>query len=366
MATVKLVLDKRSVKKDGTHPVKLYVSHNRKDFRLPTPISIREADWIEDSQNYSRTKRINDHLKQILRSAEDVIFNLSISGKLQLMDLASLKCAIEGKESVQSKDAEHLLSDVFNSFISQKSKPNTAQKYQQTIDKITKLLGKDVFLEEINVQWLKDFERRLLQGEKLAINTVGIHLRNIRAVMNDAINEDVIPLDKYPFRKFKIKKEATVKRALTVDELRMLRTYVCQEHQEKYRDVFMLIFYLIGINIVDLSELKCVTNGRVEYRRAKTGRLYSIQLHPEAMALIDKYKGNEKLLNFFESYANYKDFAKRTNDNLKEIGNLEWVLNSSKNKKNKKSTSPLFPNLTTYVARHVQNRFALKNSVLQA
>lgn len=55
----------------------------------------------------------------------------------------------------------------------------------------------------------------------------------------------------------------------------------------------MLIFYLIGINTKDLFSLtsKNAVNGRIEYRRAKTGRWYSIKLEPEAMVLIERYKG---------------------------------------------------------------------------
>ena len=79
--------------------------------------------------------------------------------------------------------------------------------------------------------------------------------RNLRAIFNRAIDEEIIPQGMYPFRRFKIKKESTPKRSLTVEELRMLRDYPCEEWQEKWRDMFMLIFYLIGINTVDLMAL---------------------------------------------------------------------------------------------------------------
>lgn len=77
----------------------------------------------------------------------------------------------------------------------------------------------------------------------------------------------------------------------------------CDKHQEKYRNFFMLIFYLIGIgiNIIDLCNLKKeqLVNGRIEYIRAKTHKLYSIKVEPEAQSIIDKYKGDEYLLNIF-------------------------------------------------------------------
>lgn len=45
MATVKLTLDTRSTKKDGTHSIKLYVSHRGEDFFISTNISVKKDDW---------------------------------------------------------------------------------------------------------------------------------------------------------------------------------------------------------------------------------------------------------------------------------------------------------------------------------
>ena len=62
----------------------------------------------------------------------------------------------------------------------------------------------------------------------------------------------------------------------------------------------MLIFYLAGINAVDLFHLKEITNGFIEYRRAKTGRLYTIRVEPEAMEIIERYRGKNYLLNILD------------------------------------------------------------------
>ena len=56
-----------------------------------------------------------------------------------------------------------------------------------------------------------------------------------------------------------------------------LRDYPCEEHQKQYVDIFMLIFYLVGINTVDLCRLEKIRNGRIEYRRAKTKKIYNIK-----------------------------------------------------------------------------------------
>ena len=112
----------------------------------------------------------------------------------------------------------------------------------------------------------------------------------------------------------------------------------------------MLMFYLIGINAADLllARKKDVVNGRLEYQRAKTGKLYSVLIQPEAQAIIDKYAGEgEYLLNVMDTYANYKDFLHRMNLGLRQIGEVE-----RKGLGGKKERTPLFPDLSSYWSRH--------------
>ncbi len=230
-----------------------------------------------------------------------------------------------------------------------KSNPSTRSVYQGTLNKINEFNRQQPLLfSDVDKAWLKAFEH-FMSGH-LKTNTRSIHLRNLRAIFNDAISDGFVSQNLYPFRKFRIKQEQTQKRALTIDELILLRDFQCEPHQEKYRDLFMLIFYLIGINIKDLLYLKEVKNGRIKYRRAKTGKLYDIEVLPEAMAIIDKYRGKDYLLYFVENYTNYRDFVHRLNENLQEIGPVD-IQTTGKNH-GKKTRFPLFPNLTTYYARH--------------
>lgn len=146
-------------------------------------------------------------------------------------------------------------------FIARRGKEKTRQVYEMTLRKMGGYcdVGRLRFAD-ISVGWLRDFEQWL--GTTCSVNTRGIHLRNIRAVMNAAIDEGVAPADLYPFRRFKIKKEETMKRSLSVGDLRRLRDYPCEGWQRKYVDVFMLSFYLAGINLVDLMGLPPLGGGR--------------------------------------------------------------------------------------------------------
>jgi integrase len=185
-------------------------------------------------------------------------------------------------------------------------------------------------------------------------NARSVYLRNIRTVYNRAIDDGVAQLNDYPFRRFKIKQERTRKRALTVEQLRQLRDYPCTEAQRQYRDVFMLIFYLGGINIGDLLKLKEIEGGYIYYSRSKTRRPYQIKVEPEALEIVERYRGREFLLSAGDRYKNHEDFTRRINRALQAIG----APDAEKPNASKPGPAPIdkkkgaFPELTTYWARH--------------
>ena len=61
-------------------------------------------------------------------------------------------------------------------------------------------------------------------------------------------------------------------------------------------------------------------DGRVDYHRAKTHRLYSIKVEPEAAALIEQYAGRERLVNFAEGCQDYRYFYRRLSGVLRVVG----------------------------------------------
>ena len=198
-------------------------------------------------------------------------------------------------------------------------------------------------IDEIGIPWLTRFESWLAQTNSK--NARNILLRNIRAVFNYAL--DCEYTTNYPFRRFKIRPEATRKRAMTVEQLRSLAVYPVEDYQEFYRDMFVLMFCLIGINVVDLYSLGGIVDGRVEYRRAKTHRLYSIKVEPEAQAIIDKYHGTKNLLCIADRWTTHSQFGKQMNKALKRMGEMQRV-----GRGGKKVFEPIVSGLTTYWARH--------------
>ncbi len=346
MAKEKIILDKRRIMSDGSYPVKLYL-RNRREILISTNFHANEYNFKNGEYNKKEPnfRAKNASLRNMLSAVVNEMIVLESSGRLREMEDKALKKHLESilfyKEE---KEEKRNFISYLDEFVSLKANPGTIRCYTVTRNKILEF-DPDCTFETMDRKWLASFEKWMAQT--LKINAYAIHLRNIRAVFNYAIDEEATTL--YPFRKYHIKKEETKKRSLTVDQLRMLINYECDEYQVKYRDLFMLDFYLIGINIGNLLLLteKNVVNGRIEYYRNKTNKLISIEIPVEAKEIIDKYKGKEYLLDVMDVYSDYRYFVKRMNTALKQIG--ETTRSGLGGKKERK---PLFPELSSYWARH--------------
>ena len=255
-----------------------------------------------------------------------------------------IKAIIAGGEMEAPKDLLYY----FGEFAKTKPKKSTQEIYGRTMRRI-EAFDKDCSFDTIDRNWLERFQAHELQKGRMT-NGIAIDLRNIRTVFNWGIDNEITT--KYPFRKFKIASERQQYLYLGAKEMAEYRDYPIDPFMEKYRDLFMLGFYLIGINISDLLELPadCIKKGRIQYRRNKTGRLYDIKVEPEAMELIEKYKGTNHLLCILDDGTKEESFRRTINDYLKRVGKVEY----KKNKRGaliKKEITPLHPDIVWYTAR---------------
>ncbi len=351
MAKLGLYLDTRRVNKDGTSLLKLLVRHKGKTSYISLQIKLKAEQWDKDKQ-----KVINHPNKAILNSIiatkyleyEMEILELLKSGKITGLDAFQIKdelLLVVDSEYARKKDKSKSFAVCFMRFVELK-KGRTKDIYLQTYKKLS-IYSKsleNLMFEDITKEWLLGFDN-WLEEQGNSKNGRNLHLRNIRAVFNEAIDNETTNF--YPFRKLRIKNVQTAKRSLSVEQLRILFAYPIEPWQERYLDIFKLVFFLIGINMVDLLRLTEIIDGRIEYSRAKTKRFYSIKVEQEALEIINKYKGEKTLLEFGELYADYTHISKKTNLALQKIGVVEL-----KGKGGQKFVEPAFPKITLYWARH--------------
>lgn len=358
MISVRLYLDKRGVKKGEPCPVKLMLNHHTDTALINLGVFVLPSQFDAKAQQVvglSNRDAINAYLMERRTTVFNHLLRLTSSGELQGLTLTEVRQKIKAFLSPDI-DRSKLLVSWFKSYISKCRAKRTRELYSTTLKKIEAFdpRASELRFESISKDWLVRFDRWLAMNGCPSVNGRSVHLRNLRAVFNDAIDNSITSA--YPFRRFKIKSEVTAKRAVSVEALRSLFVYPVEPWQQKYVDCFMLSFMLIGMNLVDLLSVPPLPHGgndRLVYRRSKTGRLYDIKVEPEALALIKKNAGRERLVSWGEHRKSYRSFLMQMDRALKKIG--------TKNVDG--SFTPAFPTLTSYVARHTWATLAAKLDV---
>jgi hypothetical protein len=98
MASVKLILDKRSPRKDGTCPVKIGVSH-KGYFQISLGVYLLPENWIGDAivfpaSKSSDAKRLNEYVQGRFKYTQSTLHRLMTLGELVTMsDTLSLNSA---------------------------------------------------------------------------------------------------------------------------------------------------------------------------------------------------------------------------------------------------------------------------------
>ncbi len=323
MGKVNLILDTRRAKEGGRYPLKFGVSFAGQYAYIPTGIDLDQKQWNGREIVKCEQKSIYSQLVNYKRlELEKAIVGLECRGINQAKSSAHLKELIERQTSGHYKSATYPVRDAFDEKIKALDKESTRAMYRLTIDRIGEYADLDSLkMADIDYRWLCGFEQHLRdRGNK--VNSIGIHMRNTRAVFNHLIDLGDIEQESYPFRKYKVRHEETAKRSLFIEQLRAVRD-TPEGPMKRYADIFLLIFYLLGINLIDLCNLKEITpDGRIEYRRSKTGRVFSVKVEPEALAIINRYRGKGHLLDILDrrkEKAAHKSFTSRMNRYLKRL-----------------------------------------------
>lgn len=311
---------KESKKTRGLYPVYIIINIAAGRFALNSGLntSIRfsgNAFPLKEPNAKAKTARLNTILQQI----EAICVDNAGAAKDAIKE--KIQAEVFGKKRTKDK----LLTTYLMEYSTRCKAVNTRKMYEVTAHKVEAFDARATL--SVDATWLSRFEAWMAKDIK--INACGLYLRCVRAVFNWAIDNGWT--DNYPFRRFHIKHEATRKRNLSAQFVYNIIRCGVEQHQEKYRDFFLLSFFLIGVNPIDLlnAEPHQLSDGRFEYVRSKTHKLYSVKVEPEAQALIDRYRGEEHLLCFADK-AFYRNFLAKANAFLHTIR----------------------PDITMYYARH--------------
>ena len=317
MITTKFYLDTRSTAAGCAAPLKISVTVNRTVSYIPTGIRLLPSDWNK-SGNRAKSAAIQQAADLIRMNVINICLQLSQSGKLDGLNAREVRDRILEEMSPSEHRPERLL-ETFRAYAAQpKLKPRTKEIYLATVARILAFDAKAERLTfaDIDVGWMDRFDSFLAQTSPKK-NARNIHHRNIRAVFNYARKRGFT--QNYPFLIYEIRNEATKKRALSAEKLRTLFYAELPEWQRKYRDFFFASFFLIGMNTEDLLHATDIVDGRLEYRRAKTAKPYSIKMEPECQAIFRRMSGKSYLLNPLDTYAKTCHWTSKVDNVLKDI-----------------------------------------------
>lgn len=351
MASVKVKLRPSTVNgREGT----LYyqIIHNRVVRQINTEYKLFVSEWDCHSEtvvlhHLSPEQERNNYLLSIssrIRWDKDrlnkIIHTLSQSGRFVTDDIV---VRFRGGRQEQS----------FNDYICQQiarlkrlGKICTSETYTAALRSFSGFMNdKAVLFDQLNADLIAEYEA-YLKGRGNSPNTVSFYMRILKAVYNRAV-EDGLTEQQYPFKSVYTGVEKTMKRALSLNDIRRIKgvdlslkpslDYAC--------DMFLFCFYTRGMSFIDMAYLrkKDLQNGTLSYRRRKTGQQLFIKWEKCMQDILDKYPINETeyLLPII---------TKQDEDYRKQYANKLHHVNYLLKKIGKQLDLPI--PLTMYVGRH--------------
>ncbi len=353
-SNVTISLDTRRQKADGTYPIILRLSHNRKTVGISTGYSIPVEFWDTITRKVKKgcpaienITRVNNFLDKERSRALDVITKLADHDELRFLSIAELKALLEKKDTSTTFFA---YTAALVEALQKQNRIGTATYYNNVLREVKNFRNKkDFTFRELTYAFLTKFESYYL-AKGLETNGLNVYMRGIKAIYNRAVKDKLVDKEHYPFENYTIKNKPTRKRAIGPDAMRQLLALDLKPGSALYntRHLFFLSLSAWGASFIDLAFLKIsnFSDGRLQYKRRKTGKFYDIPVDEDAWPIIQYFaagRGQDEFLlpiiktsTLTEQYKNVLAWRKKYNKRLKKLGEMAGI--SEK--------------LTSYVSRH--------------
>ncbi|WP_018611596.1 site-specific integrase [Segetibacter koreensis] len=350
--TATLFLDNRKAKKDGKYPVKLTIYYSGDKKRYSSGFDLTKQEWEKINSG-----RLRDNNLKEIKIKLDLYKEKArlISGKITPFTFYSFEKQFF--EYTKTK-TDFLLRTWFAGYINQlkeEGRIGTSFSYRTTMNSLEQFRPK-MLLQDITPDFLKSYEKYLLDLKK-SPSTVGIYLRSLRAIINKAIDSQVLKQENYPFKKFEIPAGRNIKKALNEAEIKKLLQYEPVDvKQQKALDFWIFSYLCNGINFTDILHLKPenVDTTFIHFIRAKTKntrkkdiRPIKVGLNSRAVEIIEKWEnkapGNPYLFPILEEGISATTVKYRCQRFIKWVNKHMEAIRLDLGIKNK---------VGTYVARH--------------
>lgn len=393
---IKPTLFKGKTYSNGSHPIMIRITQNRKHTYKSIGHAVNEEAWNPDEGKvwekkpvltkrqerqlnsvklqglkklYSKAVVLSNatHINTAIDDAVTEFYNLFQKMKVNEEDLTLEKIRVKLKPESERNNSDSFLEYATAKQIQivRTGAIGTGRAFKAAIAKLKKFRNnKDLKFSEINQELLQNYEIYLIEQE-LKTNTIHANLKKIRSLYYKAIKEGIISSENNPFFVFKLKVDNKVrKEKLTVEEILAIENLKLKKGTLVWhvRNYFLFSFYCAGIRVSDLIQLKWenITSGsRVEYNMDKTGGYKSIALLPKAKDILKDYKkAKSKASDFIFPLINEEAEIKNPTTLHNQISAKTALIN--KYLKTIAKKAKIEKPLSTHIARHSFSDIARK------
>lgn len=285
---------KKKLNKQGTALVQVEASLNQRKVYFKTNVYLHPEHWDK------RTSQIIVHPQA--DDLNSMLFEFVLY--LQEIELALWKRGVPAtlsllKDAMKKNRPVNVTFPVFaKEYVTHSDRRESTKENLYTTITVLQEFRPGLDFKDITYTFLKDFEVYLREKGN-GINTVAKHLRQLRTLVNEAINQGYIHADAYPFRKFKIKQGKGRHEFLTPDELKKLENLEVSDRKLRHvLDAFLFCCY-VGLRFSDFCQLSPANfikvNGKkwLHFKSIKTGIELRLPLHllfeGKALSILDRY-----------------------------------------------------------------------------
>lgn len=336
MVYVKFFLETRRKRLSGIYPVKLRITSNRIQKYYLTGYSATENDFEEVMKEVPPKK---------LQSLKVQLNHIELKAKTVISKLEAFSFRSFEEKFYENQKASRSIYELFIDVINEKmtlGKISTAINYRCSM-KSLQLFAPNLSFIDVTPKFLKCYEKQLLL-EKKSISTIGIYLRPLRAIINEAISNKYLPRDNYPFglKKYVIPESRNIKKALTKEDFKKIINYtplLKTSYEARSINFWVLSYLCQGMNMKDLLLLKRenIEEDFIRFIREKTKDTVrrnimeiTVPLLPEIKEIIGRWESSDadskyvfdlikEEMSPVQVYKKIQQFVKVTNKHMSQI-----------------------------------------------
>jgi hypothetical protein len=325
MATIKLAVLKHTKAKDGSYKIRIAIGHRSETHYIVTPYAV---DSLVEFQSGVVVRRADAHdlnikLRKLLSDYEDRLDRIPSPDDYTCKELRDI---LKKMRAHTSNATFEQVARQYMKELTEDGQGSYAGMLNNSLRVFKDFAGGDMFLSEITTITISEFDRWMKKKMNYSQTYTSMTLSMVRTIVNRAIRAQLVTYQLHPFTYWKRPADEERELDITVEEVRAIRD--SSPRLKKYRvarDIFMLSYYLGGINLIDLLEIDFRGVTILEYVRHKSRNMklsdkrISFTLQPEALAIISRYMNkNTGRLDFGYKFA-YKGFAQYVTRSIKRL-----------------------------------------------